>query len=127
VDEAFAAAKMGYADVVFYYLNTGHVPSDAVDGLGRTLLFVAVLHHRSSVVTFLLDNTGMFDVNRATNSGNTALHAAVQNEDLKIVVQLLNAGADPDQKNPISGGTPRTEAEMSDFQPALALFSSAGV
>jgi hypothetical protein len=40
VDEAFLAVKVGHVDVVHYLLNSGAVPADAVDGLGRTLLYV---------------------------------------------------------------------------------------
>jgi len=126
LNEAFAAAKMGHADVLYYLLNRGVVASDSVDGLGRTLLFVAVAHGRTAVASFFLtDNTGMFDVNARAASGNTALHVAVNNEDVDMVALLVKAGADPDIPNPTTGATPRVLAEMLSLKSVLAVFDTA--
>ena len=56
-----------------------------VDGLGRSLLFVAVVHQRRAAIEFLLENTSHFDINHRASSGNAALHAAVTAEDVDIV------------------------------------------
>jgi ankyrin repeat protein len=52
------AARLGHADVLFYYLERSLVPLDAEDSLGRTLLFVACLHDRMDVAQLMLTNTG---------------------------------------------------------------------
>lgn len=112
VDDLFHAIKKGYSDVVYYMLSRGIVPIDAVDGQGRTILFVAVLHRHEDLVTFLLENADLFDVNQCASSGNTPLHAAATNGDVIIGQMLLMANAIVNPVNDQSGATPRIIADM---------------
>lgn len=110
--EAFTAAKLGHDDVLYYLLSRGIIAPNMVDGLGRTLLFVAVAHNQPTVVELLLANTGQIDVGTVAHSGNTALHAAAAYGNARLVQALLEAGADAACKNLVSGATPGDVAEM---------------
>ena len=55
--------------MLFYALSRGRVAPDAVDGMGRSLLFVAAVHQRHATVQFLLDNARFFDLDRLAASG----------------------------------------------------------
>ena len=77
-ESAFAAAKLGFGDVIFYMLSRGMVVPDVVDGLGRTLIFVAVTHRKLDVTKFILENASLFDIDKPAKAGNTPLHAAVR-------------------------------------------------
>ena len=96
---AFRCVKLNFPDVLFYLISRGLTHMDAVDGLGRSYLAVAVLHRKYDVAEFLLENKRLFDVNQPSLSGNTALHAAVNIGDISMVRMLLSAGADPYAKN----------------------------
>lgn len=63
VDEAFDAVKLGHTDVLYYYLSRNLVSLSSVDGLGRSLLFLAALHKHEQVVQFLLENKHGIDLN----------------------------------------------------------------
>ena len=54
------------------------VMPDVVDGLGRTLIFVAVTHRKLDVTKFILENASLFDIDKPAKAGNTPLHAAVR-------------------------------------------------
>eukprot|EP00041_Stephanoeca_diplocostata_P008285 m.121012 g.121012 ORF g.121012 m.121012 type:complete len:462 (+) comp17258_c0_seq1:307-1692(+) len=123
VEEAFGAVKMGFPDVLYYLVTRGLVHLDAVDGLGRTLLAVAVAHSRRDVVVFLLENTAAFDINTTAHNGNTALHVAVGADDADLVALLVAAGANPDVANPASGASPRALAKMLDNHRILECFA----
>ncbi len=58
-----------YTDVLYYSLSRGRVAIDAVDGLGRSLLFVAAVHQRHATVEFLLENAALFDLDHLAASG----------------------------------------------------------
>lgn len=120
-ESAFAAAKLGFGDVIFYMLSRGMVMPDVVDGLGRTLIFVAVTHRKLDVTKFILENASLFDIDKPAKAGNTPLHAAVNNGDTEMATLLIDAGADASVKNPTSGATPRMIAEMLDHQALLTI------
>ena len=126
VEEAFQAAKLGHADVVHHLLSHGALAPSATDGLGRTLLFVAVAHGRAEVAAMLLENTDLFDVNAHAASGNTALHAAAAAGHAALVGMLLAAGADPHVRNPESGATPADVAEMHGHTALIAMLAAEG-
>lgn len=120
-ESAFAAAKLGFGDVIFYMLSRGMVVPDVVDGLGRTLIFVAVTHRKLDVTKFILENASLFDIDKPAKAGNTPLHAAVNNGDTEMARLLIDAGADASVKNPTSGATPRIIAEMLEHEALLRI------
>ena len=117
---------MGYADVLYYMLSRRLIDLNAQDGLGRTLLFVAVAHEQEDVAELLLENTDKFDVDAAASSGNTALHAAASAGNAGFVRRLLDAGANPAAVNPTSGATPPMIAEIHGHAAVLAVFEQHG-
>eukprot|EP00730_Choanoeca_flexa_P014433 TRINITY_DN6312_c0_g1_i4.p1 TRINITY_DN6312_c0_g1~~TRINITY_DN6312_c0_g1_i4.p1 ORF type:complete len:464 (+),score=73.73 TRINITY_DN6312_c0_g1_i4:58-1449(+) len=120
-EQAFEAARLGHADVVYYYLERSLVTLDAQDNLGRTLLFIACLHARMDVAQLILSNTTK-QINTPAFSGNTPLHAAASAGHLTIVQLLLKHGADAAPKNPNMGDiTPLMLAQMMDHE-AVAEF-----
>ncbi len=76
-----------------------------MDGLGRTLLFVAVVHQQEHIVRRLLAEDGLrtMDINKVAASGNTALHVAAREGRADLVQVLLEHGADPSVRNAESG------------------------
>ena len=50
------AARLGHADVLFYFLERGLVRVADTDALGRSLLFIAALHNHMDVASLLLSN-----------------------------------------------------------------------
>eukprot|EP00040_Diaphanoeca_grandis_P030120 m.177548 g.177548 ORF g.177548 m.177548 type:complete len:426 (+) comp31897_c0_seq1:230-1507(+) len=116
IEDAFAAAKLGHEDVLFYMLSRSKINTTIVDGLGRTLLYVAVVHKKLDVVNFLLENVSLFDIDTKADSGNTALHAAVSNQDATIVELLLSHGANPHIENKKTGATPAQIADMLELE-----------
>lgn len=63
------------------------------------------------------------DVTRPKSNGNTALHAAVCEENIEIVKFLLDQGADIDRQND-HGWTPRDLADQQGHEDIKALFES---
>lgn len=123
IESAFKAAKMGFADVLYYMLSRRLIDLGVQDGLGRTLLFVAIAHEQEDVVELLLENAQQFNVDTPAYSGNTALHAAAAAGNADFVRHLLNAGANPEIVNPTSGATAAMIAEMHGHTEVLAVFN----
>ncbi|EDQ90095.1 uncharacterized protein MONBRDRAFT_7382 [Monosiga brevicollis MX1] len=70
VREAFLAAELGHADVLFYYLERNLVDMAATDELGRSLLFVAAVKGHMDVATMLLANDAQPLINRLVGSSH---------------------------------------------------------
>eukprot|EP00042_Codosiga_hollandica_P047121 m.506960 g.506960 ORF g.506960 m.506960 type:complete len:284 (-) comp57375_c0_seq16:30-881(-) len=122
---AFRAARLGFVGALHYLLSRDLVEVDAVDGLQRTLLIVAVLQKRSEVVEFLLEHVDRFDIDALAASGNTALHAAVNIADKAIVQLLLEYGANARATNPQCGNaTPIDLAAMQDDEEMSTLLTT---
>src|SRR5690349_6463661 len=65
------------------------------------------------------------DVNAAEPDGTTALHWAVQQNDLELVTRLIRAGAKVNVKNDF-GSTPMSEAAVVASAPLLGALLEAG-
>lgn len=83
------AAQAGLTEVLGAYLDEGF-NIDFFDVEGKTALHLAILHHQSKTVSWLVRN----GANVATSdlSGKTALHYACDQGELGIAELLLEAG-----------------------------------
>ncbi len=86
----------GYSEVVSLLLRYG-AEVDAVDHLGQTALYRAVMKGKEDVVRMVLEAGA--DVNKADLEENTALHYAVRNKLTNVVGLFLGFGADVSIKN----------------------------
>ncbi|WAQ97063.1 ANK3-like protein [Mya arenaria] len=87
----FQALRHGYRDVI-HYLHVGkYVDLTQVDSHERTLIFTAVMHNQPRVLQYLVKATPSINVNHVSNTGNTALHAAVNAGSAQLVSALLKA------------------------------------
>lgn len=124
IEDVFQAAKLGFTDVVYYSLSRARVEPNVLDGLGRSLLFVAAVHQRHETVEYLLANAHLFDLDQPAHSGNTVLHSVVAVGDLPLTQMLLTSGANPLAINPLSGATPLDIATMMENQVKHLCFNS---
>lgn len=101
-DDAGAASAAYRERLLFHYAGTGAdrslrklldagVPADARDVIAQTPLLVAVANHRKAVMKLLIEKGA--DVNAASATGWTSLHAAAYWGDKDAVEMLLAAGA----------------------------------
>lgn len=88
------------------------------DGAGNTALMLAVEANWPEGVTRLLARQA--NVNLANNGGETPLIRAVQRRDAELVRSLLNAKADPDQRDRLAGMNARDYAARDMRSPAIA-------
>ncbi|MEO8402378.1 MAG: ankyrin repeat domain-containing protein [Gammaproteobacteria bacterium] len=65
----------------------------AKDDQGRTVLHLAAIYKRASIVTYLTSTFDFAAINKQDNAGKTALHYAVENGSEEIVLTLLLRGA----------------------------------
>ncbi len=101
------ASSYGFANVVQRLLHMGAIP-DLDNSNGETALMLAAQNGNADVVEILLNNKGEGSVNcnLTNNDGNTSLILAVQKTgNIRVVEQLLVAGADPNLAND-NGDTP---------------------
>ncbi len=82
--------------LVEQYLNMG-VPIDEFDEYGFTPLTESAIANYPKLTKYLLSRNA--DPNKKDSVGGTALHWAVENNNLDMVDILLNAGADPNAHN----------------------------
>ncbi|BFZ03550.1 hypothetical protein BsWGS_06589 [Bradybaena similaris] len=96
------AIRLGYIDVINYYTTKGHVSPLYCDSHQRSLLFTAVMHNQMEVVRhFLTSEATIGDINKPSDTGNTALHAASNSGNLAIVDLLCHSrGLDVNCVNP---------------------------
>ena len=71
----------------------------SLDNSGRTPLHLAVLHGSSPIVSALLVQDGSLLLEVPDAKGNTALHIAVERDDVKCATVLLESGAASDTRN----------------------------
>lgn len=72
---AIYSIKLGYIDVIHYFITTKKVDLDAQDSSGRTLAFIASMQGQSEILKMLIKFK--CNINIKSKSGNTLLHAAV--------------------------------------------------
>ncbi|CAH1795219.1 unnamed protein product [Owenia fusiformis] len=96
------AIRHGYVDVIHYLIRMGKVDPRDVDDHSRTLIFTAVMHNQPRVLQFLVQKAKpKIDVNKISDTGNSALHAAANNGNVVLVTTLLKApGIHVDVVNP---------------------------
>ncbi|KAL6331118.1 hypothetical protein AAG906_009546 [Vitis piasezkii] len=145
------AASKGSENCVLLLLDYGAGPNNR-DSEGVVPLWEAMVGGHESVIQLLVDNganinsgdVGHFactaaelknlnllkqivhyggDVTQPNNTGNTALHAAVCEENIEMVKFLLDQGADIDRTND-HGWTPRDLADQQGHEDIKALFES---
>lgn len=87
------------------------------DGEGNTALMLAVESNWPEGISLLL--TRGANVNVANNGGETPLIRAVQRRDGELVRTLLNAKADPDQRDRLAGMNARDYAARDTRSPII--------
>ena len=98
-------------------LVVGGLESPPLHGAGSPPLVEAIkAGNRASALALMAKNV---DVNAAEPDGTTALHWAVQQNDLELVTRLIRAGAKVNVKNDF-GSTPMSEAAVVASAPLLA-------
>lgn len=88
----FQALRRGYTDVVHYLHIGGHVDLQMIDQHERTLIFTAVMHNQPKLLQYLVCRAKpAIDINHVSDTGNTALHAAVNSGSTQLVSILLKS------------------------------------
>lgn len=86
------AIRLGYVDVVHYYSVSGHVSLTDKDSHNRTTIFTAVMHNQPDVVHYLINRVKpKIDINLASDTGNSPLHAAANNGNTQLVTMLVKS------------------------------------
>lgn len=88
------------------------------DGAGNSALMLAVEASWPEGVTLLLSKSA--NINLPNNGGETPLIRAVQRRDSDLVRTLLNAKADPDQRDRLAGMNARDYAARDTRSPVVA-------
>ncbi|KAK3091148.1 hypothetical protein FSP39_017513 [Pinctada imbricata] len=96
------AIRLGFVDVLHYYLSSNLISPYFKDSHNRTYLFTAVMHNQPSVLHYLINRIKPpIDINCASDTGNTPLHAAANNGNVELVTMLLqNPRINLNCKNP---------------------------
>lgn len=105
LQSALDLARSGQTDALTALVDAG-LPVNLTGGQGDSLLMLAAYHDHPDTVEALLARGA--DTARVNDRGQTALGAAVFRRSKRIVVALVEAGADPD-----GGG--RTAREIAHF------------
>ncbi|XP_076311291.1 uncharacterized protein LOC143225541 isoform X2 [Tachypleus tridentatus] len=87
------AARLGYAEVVLYCLETNYCDVNARDNAGYTPLHESCSRGNLEIASALVQYGA--DVSASAAGGIRPLHDAVENEYIEIVRLLLSHGADP--------------------------------
>uniref|UniRef100_G3SAX7 Ankyrin repeat domain 30B like n=1 Tax=Gorilla gorilla gorilla TaxID=9595 RepID=G3SAX7_GORGO len=96
------ACANGHAEVVTLLVDR-KCQLDVLDGKNRTTLMKTLQCQREACANILIDSGA--DPNIVDVYGNTAVHYAVNSENLSVVAKLLSCGADIEVKNK-AGHTP---------------------
>ncbi|XP_017494703.1 PREDICTED: 26S proteasome non-ATPase regulatory subunit 10-like [Rhagoletis zephyria] len=114
----FACGK-GHLEVVKLLVDNG-CPLNTRDRFGYTPFIRAVLANREAVVEYLLtvSKAGKIDLDGKDKLGNSALHIACEEENLRMVQLLLEAGADVKATNG-EGRTPLEGVTSQKLQRSL--------
>lgn len=88
----FQALKLGYTDVIHYLVISGLVNVRMIDSHERTLIFTAVMHNQPKVLHYFINRVKPpININHPSDTGNTALHAAANNGNVKLVAELVKS------------------------------------
>lgn len=115
----FACGK-GHLEVVKLLVEGAGAPLNTRDRFGYTPFIRAVLANREAVVEYLLtvSKAGKIDLDGKDKLGNSALHIACEEENLRMVQLLLEAGADVKATNG-EGRTPLEGVTSQKLQRSL--------
>ncbi|CAD5121578.1 unnamed protein product [Dimorphilus gyrociliatus] len=83
VQRAFYSINLGFIDVIHYLITTKKINIKVLDNSGRSLAFIAAMKGQTDILRLLLKFN--CNINIASKSGNTPLHAAVTAGSEKIV------------------------------------------
>lgn len=83
--------KNDYPEVLHYLITTKKCDPHVIDDQGRTLVFLAVINDLPKILNYLVKRWTSIDINQACHSGNTPLHAAVNQGNLVLVELLLKS------------------------------------
>lgn len=83
--------KNDYAEVLHYLIVTKKLDPLEKDEHNRTLIFLAVMNDQPKILNYLIKRCPKIDINEPCDTGNTPLHAAVNNGKIKIVEILLKS------------------------------------
>ena len=108
------ACKHGASQTAQMLLRLGADPT-TVNNLGKNALHVAVEKKGNEEVVNLLLTDGRCHVNKADNTGCTALNLCVKTTDLKIFKTLIDAGASINVIETGTGYTPLHNAVLADW------------
>lgn len=86
-----AVFKNDLPNVLNYLITTKKCDPFTVDEHGRTLIFLAVMNDKPKILNYLIKRWPSIDINKACDSGNTPLHAAVNKGKLYLVEALLQS------------------------------------
>lgn len=109
--------KRGDVPYTTFLLQKG-ADANIRDGKGNTPMIVAVRSGHGELVPLLM--LGRANPNLANGAGETPLILAVQMRDIAAVRELLNAKADPDQRDNIAGLSARDYAQRDTRAPLIA-------
>lgn len=99
-------------------LQQDDINANLQDGRGNTPLLIAAERGWDEGVSILIKYGA--NVNTANTSGETPLIRAVQVHDIEVVRQLLNAGANPDRTDNVTGKSARDYARDETRYPQIA-------
>lgn len=86
------ALRHGFTDVIHYMNVCKHGNLHLVDSHSRTLIFMAVMYNQAKALQYLITRVKpAIDVNLASDTGNTALHAATNSGNTQLVSILLHS------------------------------------
>lgn len=60
LSRVYQAIRLGYSDVVHYYIVSGHINPQQVDSHNRTFIFTAVMHNQLDVLNYLMKRVRIF-------------------------------------------------------------------
>lgn len=111
------AIKRGDAPYVTFLLQKG-ADANLRDGKGTPPMVLAATLGQTDLIHLLW--LGKANPNLGNSSGETPLIRAVQRRDMAMVRELLNDGADPDQRDIIAGKSARDYAGSDTRSPVMA-------
>ncbi|KAF8569810.1 hypothetical protein P879_01289 [Paragonimus westermani] len=91
---AFLCVRKGYLSVLKYLIESGKIrPATCIDADGRNLLIASVSAGQVDIAKYLITELNPpININAKCESGNTALHVAVAQNNLILARLLLDAG-----------------------------------
>lgn len=108
--------RRGDMPYLSYLLSKG-ADANLRDDKGETAMLLATRLGRKEMVDVLAKSKA--NVNLANSSGETPLIVAVQRRDQSLVRDLLDLGADPDQRDHLQGFSAREYAQQDKRSPSI--------